>query len=111
MENSKRLKTNFFFLSLFSFFQANYVLESDELLETVRPEFDLILCLSVTKWIHLNWGDSGLKRFFRRIFHNLKPGGRLVLEPQGWPSYSKRRKLTVSIFSCHASELFMNWQN
>lgn len=81
-------------------FQANYVLESDELLETVRPEFDIILCLSITKWIHLNWGDSGLKRFFRRIYHNLKPGGRLVLEPQGWPSYNKRRKLTVSFWSC-----------
>lgn len=76
-------------------FQANYVLESDELLETVRPEFDIILCLSITKWVHLNWGDSGLKRFFRRIFYNLKPGGRFILEPQGWPSYNKRRKLTV----------------
>ena len=73
------------------------MLESDELLETVRPEFDLVLCLSITKWIHLNWGDAGLKRFFRRIFHNLRPGGRLVLEPQAWPSYNKRRKLTVSL--------------
>nr|XP_053647523.1 uncharacterized protein LOC128699029 [Cherax quadricarinatus] len=78
--------------------KANYVLESDELLETVRPEFDTILCLSITKWVHLNWGDSGLKRFFWRIFHNLKPGGRFVLEPQGWPSYNKRRKLTKRIF-------------
>lgn len=76
--------------------QGNYVLESDELLETVRPEFDLVLCLSITKWIHLNWGDAGLKRFFKRIFYNLRPGGRLVLEPQAWPSYNKRRKLTVS---------------
>ncbi|XP_069952933.1 7SK snRNA methylphosphate capping enzyme [Cherax quadricarinatus] len=80
------------------FVHANYVLESDELLETVRPEFDTILCLSITKWVHLNWGDSGLKRFFWRIFHNLKPGGRFVLEPQGWPSYNKRRKLTKRIF-------------
>ncbi|KAG7164580.1 7SK snRNA methylphosphate capping enzyme-like [Homarus americanus] len=80
------------------FVHANYVLESDELLETVRPEFDMILCLSITKWVHLNWGDSGLKRFFRRVFHNLKPGGRFILEPQGWPSYNKRRKLTKRIF-------------
>ncbi|MPC27082.1 7SK snRNA methylphosphate capping enzyme [Portunus trituberculatus] len=78
------------------FVHGNYVLESDELLETVRPEFDLVLCLSITKWIHLNWGDAGLKRFFRRIFYNLRPGGRLVLEPQAWPSYNKRRKLTNS---------------
>ncbi|KAG0705551.1 7SK snRNA methylphosphate capping enzyme [Chionoecetes opilio] len=85
------------------FVHGNYVLESDELLETVRPEFDLVLCLSITKWIHLNWGDAGLKRFFRRIFHNLRPGGRLVLEPQAWPSYNKRRKLTKRIFDNYKS--------
>ncbi|XP_064109213.1 7SK snRNA methylphosphate capping enzyme-like isoform X2 [Macrobrachium nipponense] len=80
------------------FVHANYVLESDELLETVRPEFDVVICFSITKWIHLNWGDAGLKRFFRRIFYNLNPGGRLILEPQAWPSYNKRRKLTMRIF-------------
>ncbi|XP_068202294.1 7SK snRNA methylphosphate capping enzyme-like isoform X1 [Palaemon carinicauda] len=80
------------------FVHANYVLESDELLETVRPEFDVIICFSITKWIHLNWGDAGLKRFFRRIFYNLNPGGRFILEPQAWPSYNKRRKLTMRIF-------------
>ncbi|XP_045134670.1 7SK snRNA methylphosphate capping enzyme-like isoform X2 [Portunus trituberculatus] len=85
------------------FVHGNYVLESDELLETVRPEFDLVLCLSITKWIHLNWGDAGLKRFFRRIFYNLRPGGRLVLEPQAWPSYNKRRKLTKRIFDNYKS--------
>ncbi|XP_050714367.1 7SK snRNA methylphosphate capping enzyme-like isoform X2 [Eriocheir sinensis] len=88
------------------FVHGNYVLESDELLETVRPEFDLVLCLSITKWIHLNWGDAGLKRFFRRIFHNLRPGGRLVLEPQAWPSYNKRRKLTKHIFENYKSIRF-----
>jgi len=37
---------------------------------------------SITKWVHLNNGDAGLKRFFRRIFRQLRPGGRLLLEPQ-----------------------------
>ena len=76
--------------------QANYVLETDEQLEAEKEEYDVILALSITKWIHLNWGDVGLKRFFRRIFRQLRPGGRLVLEPQAWPSYKRKKNLTVS---------------
>ena len=80
-----------------SFVQGNYVPESDEFLQMVQPEYDAILCLSVTKWVHLNWKDAGLKRFFQRIFAHLRPGGRFILEAQGWASYNKRKKLTVSL--------------
>ncbi|TMS13740.1 7SK snRNA methylphosphate capping enzyme [Larimichthys crocea] len=50
------------FPSNVSFIKANYVLDNDTLLLTQRAEYDVVLCLSVTKWVHLNWGDSGLKR-------------------------------------------------
>ena len=63
--------------------------------ESQRPEFDVILALSLTKWIHLNWGDAGIKRFFKKIFHHLRPGGKFILEPQPFSSYSKKKKLTV----------------
>ena len=68
------------------------MLDSDDLLEFAQPEFDAILCLSTTKWIHLNFGDEGLKRAFKRMFAQLRPNGVLILEPQGLASYSKKAK-------------------
>uniref|UniRef100_A0A0N4ZQJ4 RNA methyltransferase n=1 Tax=Parastrongyloides trichosuri TaxID=131310 RepID=A0A0N4ZQJ4_PARTI len=74
------------------FLHENYVLESDVYLEGVQQEYDIILALSITKWIHLNFGDDGIKRFFKRAFLNLNLGGKFVLECQEYKSYYKKAK-------------------
>ena len=66
-------------------------------MEGITPSFDVILALSLTKWLHLNWGDAGLKRCFRKMYLQLRPGGVLLLEAQDFKSYSRKRKLTVSL--------------
>lgn len=79
------------------FLAGNYVLKSEhQLAHDERHKYDLIMCLSVTKWVHLNYGDMGLKLMFRRIFNQLRPGGKFILEAQNWASYKKKKKLTVS---------------
>lgn len=42
-------------------------------------KFGLVLCLSVTKWIHLHHGDEGIMRLFRNVTSVLEEGGIFVL--------------------------------
>ncbi|CCM05572.1 uncharacterized protein FIBRA_07799 [Fibroporia radiculosa] len=55
--------------------------------------YDVVLALSISKWIHLNNGDDGLLRFLRRVYSVLKPGGKFVLEPQEWDTYAKAKRM------------------
>ncbi|KAL9998540.1 putative RNA methyltransferase bin3, bin3-type S-adenosyl-L-methionine binding protein [Helianthus debilis subsp. tardiflorus] len=50
--------------------------------------------LSVSKWIHLNWGDEGLITLFSKVWRLLKPGGIFILEPQPWKSYVSNRQVS-----------------
>lgn len=75
----------------------NYV-ETEEALTNDVQQYDLIICLSVTKFIHLNFGDAGLKSAFKRMFNQLRPGGKLILEAENWGSYKRSKNLTVSYF-------------
>ncbi|XP_035218516.1 7SK snRNA methylphosphate capping enzyme-like [Stegodyphus dumicola] len=87
------------------FIQGNYILSSSDhpYISEEEPYFDTILCLSVTKWIHLNWGDDGIKRLFNRIYAHLRPAGKLILEAQAFSSYAKKKKITEEIFEHYKS--------
>ncbi|KAG2580412.1 probable RNA methyltransferase At5g51130 [Panicum virgatum] len=75
-----------------SFRRENFV----ERLDGCSEQYDTILCLSVTKWIHLNWGDYGLVTLFVKIWRLLRPGGVFIMEPQPWTSY-KRNRLVLEV--------------
>jgi 7SK snRNA methylphosphate capping enzyme len=55
--------------------------------------FDVISLFSVTKWIHLRHGDAGLAGLLANCAVLLREGGVLLVEPQPWKSYRKRRNL------------------
>lgn len=82
--------------------------------------FSFLCSLSVTKWVHLNWGDDGLITLFSKIWRLLQPvtilwlnqvpiicfsyvqltvgfafqGGIFVMEPQPWKSYENNRRVS-----------------
>ncbi|KAI8371513.1 Bicoid-interacting protein 3-domain-containing protein [Radiomyces spectabilis] len=77
-------------------FPYNVTFEAMDWMEsTVEEEqYDTVLALSISKWIHIHRGDEGIKDFFKRAFKVLKPGGVFVLEPQRYESYARRAKLS-----------------
>ncbi|CBJ29762.1 conserved unknown protein [Ectocarpus siliculosus] len=51
--------------------------------------YDVVCLFSVVKWMHINGGDEALRGVFRKTYSLLRPGGRLILEPQPWKTYRK----------------------
>lgn len=59
--------------------------------------FDVVLLLSVTKWIHLNAGDVGMISLFAYVHSILNPNGHLVVEPQPWSNYARAAKRCAAL--------------
>jgi 7SK snRNA methylphosphate capping enzyme len=79
------------------FAQCNFVQEPPGNVQPPAGDFDVVSCFSTAKWVHLNFGDEGLRTLFRRAYACLRPGGLFLLEPQPWSSYRKRMHLTPAI--------------
>ncbi|XP_008303665.1 7SK snRNA methylphosphate capping enzyme-like [Stegastes partitus] len=79
-----------------TFIQGDYVSELEAW--PGRGQYDVIMCLSVTKWVQLQSGDGGVVRLFRRAYQSLSPGGLFILEPQPWSSYNRSKRASETTF-------------
>lgn len=89
--SSKQLKSNFKTNKQMSGNLKNTQFLNEDILDFMKeqPEecFDVITCLSVSKWIHFHHGDEGMCEVFRQFWRILSPNGQLVFEPQSMKSY------------------------
>jgi 7SK snRNA methylphosphate capping enzyme len=76
---------------------ADIIMDGEVLFADEIRRFDAILCLSVTKWIHLTHGDPGIIRLFQTLYRLLSVGGRLIIEPQSWTSYPPREQQQLQL--------------
>lgn len=68
----------------------NYIEHVDKK-SSSREQFDTILCLGTVKWIHLCFGDIGLKALFLKVYAQLPTGGHFIFEQQPWKGYKKNK--------------------
>ena len=68
------------------FVSADWVASADR---AISGPYDVILALSVIKWIHLEHLDEGVRTLFRTCATCLRSGGHLIVELQTWDSYEK----------------------
>lgn len=57
-----------------------------------NEKFNVILCLSTLKYVHLTFGDNGVKCLFLRAFASLEDEGLFIIDPQPWKSYKKAKR-------------------
>lgn len=48
--------------------------------DTQQEQYDTILCMSTVKWVHLCYGDVGVKTLFLKAYEQLVHGGYFVYE-------------------------------
>uniref|UniRef100_A0A3B4TRW7 RNA methyltransferase n=1 Tax=Seriola dumerili TaxID=41447 RepID=A0A3B4TRW7_SERDU len=95
-----------------TFVQGDYVSEREAW--PGQGQYDVIMCLGVTKWVQLQAGDGGVVRLFKRAYQSLSPGGLFILEPQLWSSYSHSKRASETTYRNYRSvrmrpELFTSY--
>lgn len=65
-----------------SFWREDFVVDSHGGGGDDHGGYDVVCLFSIVKWMHLNGGDEAVRRVFRKVYRLLRPGGRLILEPQ-----------------------------
>ncbi|KAI3375947.1 hypothetical protein L3Q82_016368, partial [Scortum barcoo] len=75
-----------------------------------RGQYDVIMCLGVTKWVQLQSGDGGVVRLFRRAYQSLLPGGLFILEPQPWSSYSHSKRVQHTHIYTHTESTYRHYR-
>jgi 7SK snRNA methylphosphate capping enzyme len=81
-------------------FPSNVIFRQENFVDKIQSDegiYDTIVCLSTAKWIHLNYGDIGIKLMFYNIYRQLKIDGLFIFEFQCWKSYKKRKDLNNNI--------------
>lgn len=84
-----------------TFIQGDYVSVRD--VWPGQGHYDVIICLSLTKWVHLQAGDSGVARLFKRAYHSLSPGGLFILESQPWSRYCHSKRVSETTYRNYRS--------
>lgn len=97
VQNQKEKKTEASIHPFFLPFAFLLLVSSPLFISSLLPLLTSFLSLSVIKWIHLNWGDEGLRKLLRNVFDDLAPNGFFILEIQPKSSYSKVKNLTPLI--------------
>ncbi|KAL6636384.1 Bicoid-interacting protein 3-domain-containing protein [Neocallimastix sp. 'constans'] len=88
--SSNLLSDNISFPNNIYFRASDWV--NEPIIEDQKNSYDIIMRLSITKWIHLNWADYGIKRFFNKVYELLNDNGIFILEPQPFSGYSRKAK-------------------
>lgn len=78
-------------------FKQENIIKEIKTPKSLNELYDVIFCLNTSKWIHLNFGDIGIKTLFMNIYNLLQKNGLFIFQFQNWKSYKNRRNDSLLI--------------
>jgi len=85
---TEEIKINEKLKDIVMFKQENYIANPN-----AKEKYDVVFCMSTSKWIHLTYGDIGIKALFYKIYNSLTNGGLFIFENEPWSSYKKKKSM------------------
>ena len=85
--------------SIKNFLYERLTFRTENYVASLEPfeTYHTVVCFKTIKWVHMNFGDAGVKALFHKVYQSLEPEGLFIFDSVNWKSYKKRKGMNKDL--------------